>query len=263
MARNGHVRCSKKGDVVPGRRQIQIAFYGAFAVLLSACGPGQPVSDQPTSTTVRITPTTGRTVCAVEGHCGASSNVSSSPVPATAEPSSPSPQYSSPTPPPAGWPAPPVTPAPRAPQSDYFCPTGTLVIGVSYVTATAPGEQVDAVITGSALNLSSEDVLVPLPSVYAIDGVGLKRTPEWTTSGAFEYAAGQTVVRLRSGESRNMKFSISMSGTDFRATQFWSMLFENGGFKYASPESQAHGCAVRVDAQPASIPNTLGTEWFR
>ncbi|GAB3558792.1 hypothetical protein GCM10027405_05510 [Arthrobacter alkaliphilus] len=119
-------------------------------------------------------------------------------------------------------------------------------------------------INGGAINVSTEDILVPLPTVYAINAQGVTRTAEWTTSGAFEGAAsGQTVVRLKPLETQKMTFSIDMSKRDFMATALWSMVFERGDFTYASPETAAHGCVVRVNEQPALITNPLGADWYR
>lgn len=248
------VRREFEGKLVGGQSNVPIVFCSVFAVLLTACAPSAPVAEE------SVSPSVSPSSAPVYADCCSSPSPSSSATPAQAQvlPSTGGSLSASPAAGRAGLPA---TSGPN-PAAHFDCPPGALTIGISYVRATPPTDQIQAEVTGSVVNLSQEGILVPLPTVYASTGAGLIRTQEWTTSGAFEGAPGATVIDLKPMESRVMKFSITMSRSDFRATAYWSMNFERGEFKYASPESQSR-CVVRVNDQSPVIPNPLGPEWFR
>ena len=150
--------------------------------------------------------------------------------------------------------APPMQPTPY-----YLCPTGTPEIVIGPLTATPVGDQINVVITGGVLNLASVDVLVPVP---AIDNFG---THIPSPTGSFDGAPGQKVVDFKPGQNRTLTCSATMSITDFKSSYEWGIVFNNGndvnpvsGIKYASPEAQAHSCAVRIFARPVIIFNSFG-----
>ena len=253
-----------------GRSKARVVILGAVLTLVSGCATGQPAASAPSSGRGE-----GSFHCYLAGGCEQPPRTESD---SAAPPSTNESHYSaaviqgssgrsaSPaagssgtqeTPIPAG----PGT-APMQPTPLYLCPTGTLMIGVSQLTATPVGDQVKVDVTGSAINLSTEDVLVPVPT---IDGRNASTTPTrqiTTLTGAFDGSTGQSVVDLKPSQRRIMTFSSTISRAEFNTASYWGMQVNEADTKYTSSDSRTHSCAVRIDARPVVIFNTFGPVSF-
>lgn len=134
------------------------------------------------------------------------------------------------------------------------------MIGISVATATTVGNQIRVVIAGSAMNFTSEDVLIPVPTIDGIDQSLVPTRHVVTLPGTFDGASGQAVVDFAPGQQRGLTLSKTMSQTEFKSSGLWSLQLDRSRVTYTSAASQAHSCPMRFANEPVIIFNTGGPE---